>query len=230
MAFDKYKDGAWMEPESAVKRYSNGAWTECKSAKTYKDGAWTDIWGNVKTLTELSNTITKGILQFPNGGLTFEFVKIMDYYGGSYGTMEGGGDIVFYLEGKWNNPTISFDWSGGFDYKSSTDDKTWNRVSAGSIAIYTREDTDYHYERYKTVVDPIGSTLTDQTNLEDDSGSYSSTLVGEYDRVGLRITVNSFAGTFYSSDMIVCIKNLQINGGKVAYPASSAFDNQEWPM
>ena len=46
MAFNKYKNGAWQEPEDSVRRYENGAWTDCDSAKRYTNGAWTEVWSN----------------------------------------------------------------------------------------------------------------------------------------------------------------------------------------
>lgn len=55
MAFNKYKDGAWQEPESGVKRYADGAWTDCESAKRYKDGAWTEVWSGDTNIYYVKN-------------------------------------------------------------------------------------------------------------------------------------------------------------------------------
>lgn len=57
MAFDKYKDGAWQEPESGVKRYADGAWQDCESAKRYVDGAWQEVW------TAATYFLKKGVLE-----------------------------------------------------------------------------------------------------------------------------------------------------------------------
>ncbi|MGN0506629.1 MAG: hypothetical protein ACI4FZ_08715 [Lachnospiraceae bacterium] len=43
MAFNKYANGAWEEPDG-VKRYTDGAWQDCESAKRYVDGAWEEVW------------------------------------------------------------------------------------------------------------------------------------------------------------------------------------------
>lgn len=44
MAFDKNKDGAWMEPETIVGRNESEAWVECEAANKYVDGAWEEVW------------------------------------------------------------------------------------------------------------------------------------------------------------------------------------------
>lgn len=229
MSFDKYKDGAWMEPEDSVKRYSNGAWVDCESAKRYKDGAWTEIWANVKIMTQTSNTIANGILQILDDGLTFNYFKWKDYYAGTwYGTQEGGGTINFVLDGSWVNPTLSFDWQGGFIYKTSQDGTTWNRVSSGEISIYTKP-ADGGAGSSTIVVPTVGSTVSAANSVSDESGSFTRTIYGTFSRIGIGIYVSSFAGDFYNSAMTMIVKNFLVNGQKIGFPASSAFDRQIWP-
>lgn len=57
MAFDKYKNGAWQEPEDSVRRYESGAWVECDNAKRYKNGAWEEIWASFKRMYLVENGI-----------------------------------------------------------------------------------------------------------------------------------------------------------------------------
>lgn len=59
MAFDKYKNGAWMEPESGVKRYESGAWVDCDTAKRYKNGAWEEVWASFKKTYFLEKGVAK---------------------------------------------------------------------------------------------------------------------------------------------------------------------------
>lgn len=227
MAFDKYKDGAWTEPEESVKRYSNGAWVDCDTAKRYIDGAWTEVWANVKIMTELSNDITKGILDVTEEGLKITFFKYMDYFTNWYGTIEGGGTITFYLDGNWTNPTFSFDWEGGFTYKTGKDATTWNRVSAGSISLYSRT-TSGNVSTTK-VVDPVGSTVAASNSVDTETGHYEGSLTGTFNRLGISFYISSFSGSFYSSALFLILNNLRIDGRKIGFPESSEFDNQEAP-
>ena len=222
MAFDKYKDGAWMEPEDSVRKNVSGAWEDCDSAKRVIDGAWAEVWANVKYMIEKSNTITKGILQIDNEGLTFYHYKIMDSEYG-YGSQSGGGTIVFYLDGEWTNPTISFDWMGGFIHKSTNN---WVRISAGSISYYARKKDGT--EVTGQLVSTVGSTVTG-TSVSDEYGSYSDELTGEFDRLGLSIYISSFGGNYVSSCMTMQISNLLFNGRKIGFPEDSEFELQEWP-
>lgn len=71
MAFDKYKDGAWQEPEDAVKRYADGAWEECEFAKRYISGAWQEVWTNETYFLKdgvLQNGATLGTYSYQGSG------------------------------------------------------------------------------------------------------------------------------------------------------------------
>lgn len=226
MAFDKYKDGAWMEPEDSVRKNVDGAWGDCDAAKRVIDGAWSEVWANIKIMTELSNELAKGILQIIDDGKTFNFWKIKDT-AYNYGDQTGGGTIVFYLDGEWTNPSISFDWEGGFIYKASADATTWIRVSSGDISLYSRT-TDGTVATTK-VVNAVGSTVTGASFVDDETGSYNGTLNGTFNRLGISINIHSFSGSFYNSCMTMILTNLLFDGRKIGFPADSAFDLQEWP-
>lgn len=227
MAFDKYKDGAWMEPETGVERYADGAWVDCDSAKRYVDGAWSEVWANIKWLTLLSSNITTGMCTVSDDGLAIDFWKYMDYFENRYfGTISGGGTMVLYLDGEWTNPTISFDYNGGFIRCSTPDSKgTWYCVSAGKVSLYSR--TTGGTVETKEVVSRVGETQSGES-VEEESGSYEGVLEGTFNRLGLSIYVNGFSGNYYSACLDLNIRNLLINGRKIGFPASVAFDNQEW--
>lgn len=224
MAFDKYKDGAHMEPENTVGKHIDGAWEDCEAAKRVKDGAWAEVWANIKWLTKLSNNITAGMCTVSEGGLEIEFFKFMDAANG-YGTISGGGTMVLYLDGEWTNPTISFDYSGGFSYRTEQGTGNWVLVSAGDISLYSR--TTNGTVATTKVVSGVGETQTG-SNVVDEEGSYEGVLEGTFNRLGLSIYVSSFAGNFYNAASQLNIMNLRINGRKIGFPDSVEFDNQDW--
>lgn len=229
MAFDKYKDGAWQEPETTVSRYdkTNGYWTDCEAAKRIVDGAWSEIWANIKYMIQLSNSVTKGILTIDDKGLEFDYFRHMGYYSNKwYGSQSGGGAIVFYLDGEWTDPTISFDWSGGF-INRNTDTSTWTRISAGQIKIYSRAIGSTE-QVYTTAVQTVGSMISNASFVEEEDGSYTGTLTGTFDRIGLSLNIAGYSGNYDSSSTSMVVKNLKLNGRKIGFPESSEFDNQEW--
>ena len=224
MAFDKYKDGAWMEPEDSVRKNITGVWEDCDSVKRLIDGAWTEVWANIRYMIEKSNTITKGFLDINNDGNEFAFYRMQDVEVG-YGSQSGGGTIIFYLDGSWTNPNISFDWEGGFIKKQSLTSDKWSRGTAGSIQYYARK-TD-GTEVTGNLVQTVGSTLVD-TNVMDEYGSYNGDLTGEFDRLGISIYISSYGGQYYNSTTTMKIYNLLFDGRKIRFPADSVFDLQEW--
>jgi hypothetical protein len=250
MAFDKYKNGAWMEPESGVKKYVNGAWTDCETAKKYADGAWTDVWNNKLIMTQYlagiyeTNPPTKGILQISDDGFTFNFIKIMgtDMDGSYYGTMSGGGYLGFYVYRDntglktWENPTVSFDWEGGFISKASDD--SWRRISAGSITLEaynahndslgTSDDNDPDVRVTIEAVPTVGSTYTG-SSVSDQIGSYNQTIEGSWTRLLIKIYISSFMGTYDNASLSLIIRNLKIDNQRIAFPESAEFELQEWP-
>lgn len=225
MAFDKYKDGAHMEPENTVGKHIDGAWEDCEAAKRVKDGAWAEVWANIKWLTKLSNNITAGMCTVSEGGLEIEFFKFMDAANG-YGTISGGGTMVLYLDGEWTNPTISFDFEGGFTSRAEQGTGDWRMASAGAISLYSR--TTGGAVATKEVVTRVGATQSNPSYVAPEEGSYEGVLEGTFNRLGLSIYVSGFSGNFYNADLTLIVKNLRINGRKIGFPDSVEFDNQDW--
>lgn len=149
MAFDKYKDGAWQEPEDTVKRYADGAWTECEFAKRYISGAWEEIWSALK-FTGATHTTTTGF-----GGLS----------------TGSGGDCLFYLatqdsgyvevwtEGEFVNPTVT----------ASIDGYCW--VTAQSTAVSTGQFSFFADSTYSTAESVNTETAITKTHTF--SGTFS---------------------------------------------------------
>ena len=233
MSFDKYKNGAWMEPETIVGKYVAGAWEACESAKRVISGAWAEVWANIKWLTKLSSNITTGLCVVSDDGLSLQFMKLMDYFEGYYGTISGAGTMVLYLDGTWTNPVISFDYFGSFIRISTTDSSgTWYSASAGTISLYSRDTAGA--VKTTTVVSSVGQTKTlppssDESIYDYQSDdTYTGTLTGTYNRLGLSIYVNGYSGNYYGAALTLMVQNLRINGAKIGFPASLEFDNQDW--
>lgn len=243
MAFNKYKDGAWAGCES-LNRYKDGAWVGCESAKKYKDGVWTDVWTTAVTMTEgyyggderydtedslLLDGNKVGISTVSSDGLTWNFLKFQDNtsYVGSVG---GGGYLALYVEGTWDEPpTVSFDWEGGFTYKTSSSSSTWYRVSAGSISLL--QSSDRAWNSVDEAISIVGTTIAGATSVTTESGSFSGT-VSDHDAttraVGILIYIAGYAGEFYNAALSMTIKNLKINGKPAKFPKSIEFSNQDW--
>lgn len=78
MAFNKYKNGAWQEPEDSVRRYENGAWTECESAKSYKSSAWEEVWTAFKRMYLVENGIaTNGFGLYTGWNYDADYVGVV---------------------------------------------------------------------------------------------------------------------------------------------------------
>ena len=233
MAFDKKKNGAWMEPEEVVERYDkgNGYWVDCKKATRYKEGAWTAVWEDIKWLKLLSNDITTGACFIEEGGLEIEFFKYMDYQGDTpFGTISGGGTMILYVEGEWTGQnTISFDYLGGFQYHTSGDYSTegWRSKPGGEISLYAHDTNDVKQTVSAVTVGKTGTGANAEGTV---IGSYEGTIstAVKFTRLGLAIKVNGYNGNFHNAELNVIVSNLRINGKKIGFPESVGFDNQEW--
>ena len=224
MAFDKYKNGAWMEPESSVKKYKDGAWTDCDSAKRYVNGAWTEVWTNMDIMGEEINTLTTGFLVVNDHGKELTYMKIMDT-DPEYGSISGEGRICFLLKGPFVDPELKADWSGGFIYRAS--DGTFNRVSAGTLYTVYQEIGDPTVWFTPTEIE-VGSTRSNCS--EHASGSINLYKTGEYAAVGFVIIPHSFQGKFTNASLTITLNNVRFRKKyKVGFPESSEFDRQEWP-
>lgn len=222
MAYDIYKGGAWQPPDN-VQKHEAGAWKDAEAVNRYNDGAWQEVWANVKLLTEQSNTITLGSLDISDDTLTASLFKFCDCWQGTWtGSMSGGGTIVFYLDGDWTDPEISFAWEGGCIYQQPAETGEFRRLSAGSISVYSRSTGGS--ESTQTAVQTVGSTQLNCSDLE--SGVYTGKLTGTYNRIGLSIYMSSFNQLDGSMDLIV--RDFLIDGKKIGFPLSSEFDRQDW--
>ena len=97
MAFDKYKNGAWQEAETA-KRYANGAWQECDSAKRYISGAWQEIWSALK-FTGSTHTTKTGFGGLSNSSTSGECLFYM--------VEQDSGYVEVWVDGEFVNPTVT---------------------------------------------------------------------------------------------------------------------------
>ena len=194
----------------------NGVRSEAQAVRIHNGTSWIDVWTSIKIMTLLSNTITKGASDISTNKRTLQLYKFMN--GPSDGTQSGGGTVVVYLQGLWTNPTITFDYEGGFVYRTSQNAST-NMVPAGSISLYCRKQGSSSAST-TTAVSNVGTI-----NASDfDKGSYSTTLTGTYDLIGLSITMNSFSGTYYDSLMYITVKNFNIGIQQVGFPDTLLFD------
>lgn len=196
---------------------ANGVRPEAAAVRIHNGTAWTDVWTNIKVMTLLSNGITKGASSITDKNRTLSLYKFMN--GPSDGSQSGGGTVIVYLDGLWTNPAITFDYEGGFTYRTAPDISTTpNMVPAGSISLYRRRQG----ETSASTVDAVKNVGT--INASDfDEGSYSTTLTGTYDRIGLSIYMNSFSGTYYDSLMLLTVKNFNIGTQKAGFPDSLLY-------
>ena len=173
-------------------------------------------------MVKKSITVKNGWSNIKDNGLTYYYNKYEDSGDGS---LSGTGEIVMYLEGEWTNPTISFDWEGG-GYRSNASMSTWYTMKVGNIALYYRK-TD-GTEGTTTVVANMGRSTSGDDSLDtsNEKGSYSGTLSGTYDRLGISIepTGYSSATGYYNAEMDIYVRNLKFNKQKIGFPESAKFD------
>ena len=198
----------------------NGVRSEAAAVRIHNGTSWIDVWTNIKIMTLLSNGITAGASSITDKSRTLSLYKFMN--GPSDGTQSGGGTIIVYLDGLWTNPAISFDYEGGFTYRTAPDISTTpNMIPAGSISLYCRKQG----SSSTSTIDAVKNVGT--INASDfDEGSYSTTLTGTYDRIGLSIYMNSFSGTYYDSLMLLTVKNFNIGTQKGGFPDALLYDYQ----
>ena len=193
--FNKYKNGAWEEPENTVKRYASGAWEECEFANRHKNGAWEAVWEAIQYMTELNNTLPSGAIVGAVTGSDGKGWGIW-YFDGNTGS----GAVTYYLDGEFTNPSISFDYDGFFCYTPSG---SMTYATVGKVDIYTRNTSGT--ENYTSAVSSI--------NVRDGYESYSGTLNGTYNRVGFRFTFNNWSvGADMNPQYLFNIYNILING------------------
>lgn len=222
MGLEKPVNGAFQAVESVNKPVS-GAFQECEAVCKPLNGAWQEIWNAIKYLVKKSNTIANGWATLRDNGLTFYYNKYEDE-GGQDGDISGTGALVLYLDGEWEDPSVTFDWEGGF-YRSSANLETWYTNNAGSISIYYRKADGT--EGTATAVSRMGQSASGaDIDTENETGTYSGTLQGSYNRLGISIepTGYSSAAGYWSANLDIIVKNLKFNNCKIAFPESAKFD------
>lgn len=197
----------------------SGVRKEAQAVRIYRNSAWVDVWSNMKVMTLLSNTITKGNLYIYDTG-SLQFGKSYGYNSGSpSGTMAGGGTITFYLDGEWVNPTISFGYEGLYLYEMSN--SNYGAGSAGSISLYHRVKGSSSAGT-TVVLSRVGGTDFNVNNGIE-SGTTSKTLTGTYDRLGIGITVPTYSNSYNFSTLTLSISELKIGTQKLRFPDSAGF-------
>lgn len=197
----------------------NGVRSEAQAVRIHNGTAWVDVWTNTKIMSILSSTITKGWCVVSEDNRDIQYHKWMD--GANNGSMAGGGTIIFYLDGLWTNPTITFTWSGSYMYQVNN---LWYVISAGSISLYHRVSGATNAGT-TSAVPQVGQTQSGTDNPQDASGYYERTLSGTYDRLGLSITVNGFTGTRYGAYLTLFVYDLLFGEQKIGFPDAAAYDD-----
>lgn len=176
MGLEKPYNGAWQEIES-VNKPVNGAWQECEAVCKPKDGAWEEIWNAILYMKELANTLSSNVsCGYATSSTYGEMWSIFSFYEG-----DASGYVTYYLEGDFSNPTVSFGVSGFFNYETSSG--TTRYATAGTIELYTRTtDGTANY----TTMGNVGSSSSET------SETFEETLSGEYDRIGIRVTLRDW--------------------------------------
>lgn len=195
----------------------NGVRSEAQAVRIHNGSAWVDVWTNIKIMTLQSNTITGGFSDISTDKRT---LSLYQYQNGAEGSLSGGGTVVVYLEGTWTNPAITFDWRGGLSYFINN---TLYAVPSGNISLYHRVKG-ASTAGTTTVVSDVGNSGVGITATKE--GSYSGTLSGAYDRIGLSIYLSSYAGTFDNAFMELTVKNFNIGVQKAGFPDALRYDYQ----
>lgn len=154
----------------------DGARQEVAAVEKYVDGAWQEVWCAVKQMLELANTLPSGVIAGKVTGAASDREGWAIWF---FDGDTGGGSVTYYLDGEFNNPTISFDYDGFFSFIPSSD-RTYTTV--GKIDLYTR-GTD-GTEKYTAAVGSIC--------VQEGTESYSTEINGTFDRVGFRFTFQNW--------------------------------------
>lgn len=210
--------GTWKSISSVACPAVNGTRPNAQAIRIHNGTSWVDIWTSMKTMTLLSNSITRGnLFVYDNGAM--QYSKSYAYNSGSpMGSMSGGGTMTFYLDGEWTNPTISFNYEGLYLYEVSTNN--YASGSAGSVSVYHRTKGTSSGTT-TTVLSKVGSTNFNVNNGIE-SGTTSKTLTGTYDRLGISFTIPTYSNYNYSS-LSLSLSEIKIGTLKLRFPDSAGF-------
>lgn len=211
MAFDKYKNNAWQEPETGLKRYQSGAWNLCDFAKRYKNSAWEEVWTNVKLMTYFYRTTKTGYFNSAESKYEMTWIAAVD----------DPGCIIFAAEGNFVDPVIAFDYMGSLTSFTSNGQKFWNTGVA-----YTYARTTNGSETTGDYVD-LGST-TGSTE-----GVCSYPFKGNFNRVGVKVqlynrNISPDAYNGFVNAAMIFIKNITINGDPYIPDGKNDYDYNDW--
>lgn len=193
----------------------SGVRKEAQAVRIYRSGSWVDVWTSLRLMTLLSNNITKGTLYVQTNG-EMQYAKTM---ASGTGTMTGGGTMVFYLDGEWTNPTVTFDYEGAMLYEVSSG--SYATTSAGSISLYHRVKGGS--AGTTTVLSNLGKEYQGE-DFNFEMGSASKTLSGTYDRLGISIFIKSFNTSYNYATMSVRVRNLKFGTQNIGFPKSAEFN------
>lgn len=197
MAFDKYKDGAWMEPETIVGKHESGAWEDAEAVKRDIDGAWTEVWGNAKTLylhTKPTSKCAHSVVSPDSWGAETVFMA-EDEYATTW---------VYAVEGSWTGRvTFSATVSATSEYTGEV----------GKIKFYGEYGTSGKIRYITEVGLEAGETKEIVTDTEKE--------LYAMDYIRLYVYVESF-GNDYGTTNTIRISNIKMYGEK--YITDSSYD------
>jgi hypothetical protein len=111
-------------------------------------------------------------------------------------------------------------------YRTSASESTWYTDTAGTISIYSRTTTGT--VETTEVVSSVGikaqGSLATSDGYEEE-GSYSGTLAGNFNRIGLAIHITGYSAlsAYYNAYIAMIVRNFLIDGRKTAFPKSAEF-------
>lgn len=167
----KYKDGAFIEPEDTMQRYTNGALQECNAAYRYVDNAWQEVWVNQKPMTIVEFTDDYSTLSLSSD----ETKLAWNTYEQSIKTLR-----VYTAEDEYINPVISFSYYGLRVYFTSGSAEG-KYTTAGGLRVVGIQDGSVTTLKSITLGSSSGET---NDYLED------FTLNGTFTQIGFYITTN----------------------------------------
>lgn len=183
----------------------NGARQEVAAVEKYVDGAWQEVWSNKKRMLELIRSAyysTVGAVYDSSKEIGFSLVCTQ-----KHDTVE---KFACYAEGEFVNPTIQFEYTGGLSYLNTNNNQIMYEAN-GSMRIYTRTvNGEESYTSYLETADG-NTSVGSKDGME--SGTYSTTLNGTFDRIGIEISLLIASATYYSDLLgVMQITDLYIGG------------------
>lgn len=212
--FDKYKDGAWQEPENTVQRYAAGAWTECEAAHRNINGAWEEVWSAIDVMYVYSCSLTNGQIEIKNRKRSFCFDMYEDREQ-QYGSLTCSGSIMFVIDGNWVNPTFSFDWFGGMNYCNNTYSQFF-QSDMGTIGMSYRKANGSIITNGNAV--KVGGQERDSSGWCLSYGSQSWKITDTVSQLRIVFTPRSdLTGTYWNGGAECEIYNVKIDGEQIGF-------------